>query len=422
MNKFANTSGMTLKDRHAPTSQDRAFHILRPGAAEKYLQNALKEKSISPEDGKYIVEFVNELRSSNTIGKSRALKIISVLVNWRRMIPEYKDSNIDDLYQGIEYLREYGGYRQNTERDYVTFLKRFFKWLIEKKYSSVPLEKIVKIKAPGCDLMTKTAADLLDEMEILSMINACQNSRDRALISVLYEGAFRIMELATLKWSQVKFDEYGAVINVDEKTGRPRYIRLVSSVQYLAAWMKDFPYEPQGDALVFITAKHRPLQYEGVNVQLKKIGHRAGIEKRVTPHLFRHSRITHLHRKGFSEAALKMMAWGHLGTRMMAVYSHLTGGDIDAEVLRMNGIQRSPPAGNKTMQVMQCKNCMIFNEPGSKFCGHCGLPLSEKEQRSMNQIVKEIEHHPLYLMLMEEMKKKIVELDRQQNANQSARL
>ena len=260
-------------------------------------------------------------------------------------------------------------YTQNTRRDYVMFLKRFFKWLIENKFSEIPLEKIVKIKAPGVDNMTKVAGDLLDEMEILAMINACQSSRDRALISVLYEGAFRIMELATLTWSQVKFDEYGVVINVDLKTEKPRYIRLVSSVSYLAAWMKDFPYKPEGNNLVFITAKHYPLQYEGVNVQLKKIACRAGIKKRVTPHLFRHSRITHLHRQGCSEAVLKMMAWGHQRTRMMAVYSHLTGGDIDGEILRMNGIKPTATPPSQAMQAVQCKHCSAFNEPGSKFCG-----------------------------------------------------
>lgn len=105
-----------------------------------------------------------------------------------------------------------------------------------------------------------------------------------------------------------------------------------------------------------------------------------------------------------------MMAWGHQGTRMMAVYSHLTGTDIDGEILRMHGIEKSGVKSNQTMQVMQCKHCMTLNEPGSKFCGRCGMPLNEKEQRSMNQIVKEIERNPLYLTLMEEIKKKIAEL------------
>jgi hypothetical protein len=211
-------------------------------------------------------------------------------------------------------------------------------------------------------------------------------------------------------WSQVKFDEYGVVVNVDAKTEKARYIRLISSVPALAEWKKNFPYEPEGENLVFISAQHNPLQYEAVNVQLKKIARRAGITKRVSPHLFRHSRITHLHRGGCSEAVLKMLAWGHQGTRMMQVYSHLIGADIDAEILRMNGIKPPVTAEKNQMAPVQCNHCSTINEPGVKYCGRCGLPLSELETRSMTKIVKEIETHPLYLLLMDEMRKKISEM------------
>ena len=72
-----------------------------------------------------------------------------------------------------------------------------------------------------------------------------------------------------------------------------------------------------------------------------------------------------------------------------------------------------PIPGNLVMKVMQCKHCMAFNEPGSKFCGRCGLPLGEKERRSMNQIVGEVERNPLFITLMQEMKKKIGEMEGQ---------
>ena len=40
--------------------------------------------------------------------------------------------------------------------------------------------------------MTKTAEMMLTEDEVRAMINACMNSRNRALIATLYEGGFRI--------------------------------------------------------------------------------------------------------------------------------------------------------------------------------------------------------------------------------------
>ena len=57
-----------------------------------------------------------------------------------------------------------------------------------------------------------------------------KNWGDRAIIATLYESGVRIQELATLSWSQVTFDEYGVIMNIDARTGKktckPRYIRL----------------------------------------------------------------------------------------------------------------------------------------------------------------------------------------------------
>ena len=109
----------------------------------------------------------------------------------------------------------------------------------------------------------------------------------------------------------MKFDQFGCVINVNVKTERPRYIRIVAGLPYLAAWKSDYPFEPEGNALVFVTEGHLPLQYQTVTAQVKKIARRAGITKRVTMHLFRHSRITHLVRQGVPESIVKAMGWGN---------------------------------------------------------------------------------------------------------------
>ena len=250
---------------------------------------------------------------------------MSVLVNWRRFIGPFDQNTADDIYQGIgkrkTTLYHDRPIKQNTLRDYITFLKRYYVWLIKNQYSTIPVDKIKVIKPPGADTMTKTSEDLLTEQEVLDMLGACMNSRDRALIGVMYEGAFRIIEMATLEWQQVKFDQIGVVINTNKKTEKPRYVRLVSSVPLLAAWRKDYPYESTGENLVFITHQHRPLEHGQIALQVKKIAKRAGIKKRIHLHLFRHSRVTHLLNQGCSESVVKMMCWGSTGTKMLGNYA-----------------------------------------------------------------------------------------------------
>ncbi len=44
------------------------------------------------------------------------------------------------------------------------------------------------------------------------MMNACMNSRDRAMIPLLYESGARIGEIGSMRVKDVSFDEYGAIV------------------------------------------------------------------------------------------------------------------------------------------------------------------------------------------------------------------
>ena len=400
--------------QHAPTTRDRAFHILKPNAVQKRLEIAYEAKWIKYADWMHIKNYIEERRVVANIQEPRAFKIMSVLVNWRRFIGPFELNTADDIYQGIAKRKStlYRGkpIKQNTLRDYITFLKRFYHWLIENKYSRIPWDKIKVIKPPGADTMATTAEDLLTEQEVLAMIDACRNSRDRALIGVGYEGAFRAIELATLEWQAVKFDPLGVVINTNKKTEKSRYIRLVSSVPLFAAWKRDYPYEPTGENLVFITRQNKPLEHGQLTAQLKKIARRAGIRKRIHFHLFRHSRVTHLLQQHCSEAVVKQMCWGSQSTKMLGNYAHLSSVDVDNEVLRLHGIERPEQSTKSLMTAIQCSNCQAICEPGTRSCGVCGMPLTVQEEQTLGQIVKKIERHPVYQSLIEDVKKRASEL------------
>jgi len=99
------------------------------------------------------------------------------------------------------------------------------------------------------------------------MLNACFTSRDRALISMLYEGGFRVKELGTLTWEQVTFDDHGLIVNVNMKTEKPRYVRMVASAPLLAQWKNDYPCAISPQGMVFISNLRRPLKYDSVNTQ-----------------------------------------------------------------------------------------------------------------------------------------------------------
>ncbi|PKG31120.1 tyrosine-type recombinase/integrase, partial [Methanoregula sp.] len=331
---------------HQPVTQER-FHPSAQkyyGYAKNIIARGLEEKRITDDDAKLIQEYVGEIASTSSISAGRVFKLTSILTNWREYIRPYRSNTISDVYRGINVLRDArkkdgAPLTQNTRADYVKFLKRFYLWLIENKFSEIEEKKIRKITPPSPNLMTKTAEQLLTGEEIEAMLKKCRTSRDRALISMLYEGGFRISELGTLRWKQVKVNEWNVAINVNGKTEKTRYIPLVMSKSYLAQWGNEYPGgAASGESFVFLTdGKNIPLQYRGIAKQLAIIAKRAGIKKHITTHIFRHSRITHLMQQGYSESVIKKMMWGNITTKMFATYAHLTDSDIDDEIARKQG-------------------------------------------------------------------------------------
>jgi integrase/recombinase XerD len=383
---------MIMPDRY----QDR-FHckdVNYPRYSQSVISKAREEGKITADDASLIREFITEVQSTAQITPARAFKLTYILTNWRSFLGPFRENTIADVYDGIARLKEATlpsgkPYAQNTISDYMRFLKRFSLWMVENGYSEIPDKKLNRIRPPSMNTMTKTAEQMLTPDEVRGMLERCQNSRDRALVSMLYEGGFRIGEVGKLRWNQVKFNEWNVVVNVNEKTGRPRYIPLVISRAYIAQWKNDYPFEPTGDAFVFLTSRKLPLQYRGVAKQLATIAKRAGIGKHITPHIFRHSRITHLIQQGYSESIIKKMMWGNITTGMFATYAHLTDRDIENEVAVRQGIRTGEESTrDKALEPRQCTTCYTVNGPTQNYCGTCGQPLTEEGVRSQQDLLE----------------------------------
>ncbi len=347
--------------------------------------------SISEDDVALLKEFLAEIQATEHITVKRVYKYAYIMVHWREYIGEYRLNTIADLHAGINAIqvsRDRSGnprYAKHTLADYVGFIKRFYLWLSENGYTAIQEKKISKIRPPTTPLMTKTAEMLVSENDVLKMIEACQNSRDRALISLIYESGCRVGEIGNLRWGQVQFNDWNVAINVDNKTGKPRYIPLVATRPYLAQWKNDYPLPILNDGFVFLTAgKHEQLKYRGTVKQFEKIARRAGITKHCTFHIFRHSRITHLIQKGFGESKIKLMMWGSLDSEMFKAYAHLTNADIDNEVAKQAGIIL-PDQRKKTdcLEPRQCPGCYTINAPTQHFCGNCGTELTETAKNEL---------------------------------------
>lgn len=353
--------------------------------------------TITEEDAVLIRAFLDEAGAMRTISLGRRFKLAIILIGLRRFVPPFADCATTDIFQGIERVRSGISKRgtpfsQDSQSDYIRILKRFMVWLGENELASprLNLAKVRKIQPPRYSRMTKTAGQLLSPTEIAAMIEACLTSRDRALVATLYDGGFRVGEIASLTWGQVEFNDWHAVVNVDAKTEYPRFIPLVMATPYLGAYRNDYPGEAAPDSYVFLTRAKQPLQYHGLVDQLRSIAERAGIEKHITPHLFRHSRITNLLREGFPESMIKLMLWGNISTAMFETYAHLTNDDIVQELAVRHGVKTRGAVRDGGADPVQCPRCRAIAGPTMRYCPECWLPLTGEATASLEDARRDL--------------------------------
>jgi len=224
-----------------------------------------------------------------------------------------------------------------TKHDYKVSLKKFYKWL---NGGEEPL-KVRWIKTTLKKHDRKLPEDMLKEEEVELMIDTALNKRDKAIIALLWDIGARIGEIGNLRVKDIKFDDIGISILVNGKTG-PRRVRAVWSVNYLKDWLKDHPNQKNPEAPLWFnfakkTEKLEAMQYGAIRMQLNKISKKAGISKKIHPHLFRHSRCTHM-ASYLTEAQMNVYFGWVQGSDMPSIYVHLSGRDVDDVILKANGV------------------------------------------------------------------------------------
>jgi integrase/recombinase XerD len=381
------------------------------GGAEKYeryicnsLDRSLSSKLITKEDRELIEEFINHISSTaEHLSPMRRFNLVCLISRSRQYLKKpFRVATQKDLESAMGGIRQTSELKQNTKSDYIRFLKRFYLWLAENEYTAIREKEIRKFKVPRLDATTKTAEGMLTDEEVKSIIEHCKNSRDRLIVMLMYEGGFRISEIATLKWGQIKIEDWGLIVNVSGKTEVPRLVPCPDSRSFLAAYKNDnkIPDDPAPDDLVFwiirrLNKEEEPqkmgIQYKGIDNRIKQAAREAGIKKKVNLHLFRHSAITSAVRDGMSEAIIKQIFWGNANTGMMKTYQHLGSRDIINAVRTRYGIDKEPVKikDKKTFGAVQCQ-CGFMNPPGVKYCGQCASGLTEEARVTVQTTAREI--------------------------------
>ena len=261
-----------------------------------------------------VKEFVTELdRRGLTDRRIRKYTIlIRKLHNIRLM--KLTKRNVDNFFF---YLRD-APLSDETKKDYWIMFRIFVKWLkpnIDTRVYRLKLSN--RIKLPE---------EILTLEEVKNILLSANSIRDRAMISLLYDSGCRPSELLTLQKKDISFDE-GLIVFFNGKTGN-RKIRIITTLdsdkfinEYLNINRKNLLFGELG--------------IDRLNQIVKELAQKIGIQKRVYSYIFRHSRATHL-AKYLTEAQMKVYLGWSMGSKMVAIYVHLSGRDMDQRVMELN--------------------------------------------------------------------------------------
>lgn len=371
------------------------YRVINAGA---YLDNQVRAGIIDREDADLIREFCEERKATKGISESTALVTTKGLMQFALKIAPLKTSTTQDIIKAINAVES--KWTQNTRRLRIFYLKMFLRWLVDEGHNTqLNIKKIEDIKLPRADKATKTASQMIPEDKVDEMVRSCKNTRDRALIAFMYEGALRPIEVRDATWKQLSFDQYGAIFNTDKKTGKPRYIRYVKYSPYLASWKADYhPGEPKAESRIFVTRNGEMLSRQYFDNIISDAANRVGLTG-VFPYILRHSRITEMAAQKIPESVIKLQAWGSLSTPMMATYAHLTNDQVDDILLETAGVKRVGRPKGPTTKPVQCPNCQTVNVPGAQYCFRCGRSLTE-EAESEIEMVRRFARDPEKLRLL----------------------
>ncbi|MEM5853291.1 MAG: tyrosine-type recombinase/integrase [Candidatus Aenigmatarchaeota archaeon] len=376
---------------------------------------------LSEREKQLIDQFLRDIQLEN--GKKlsdRRIKkyVICLKTVKRKFLQNLINPTLEDIKNAVISI-EKSNYKPKTIKDLKVILRRYLKWL--NRINSVNLD-LSWFKVGNAEA---SLPEVLTEEEVKKLIEVTDNSRDRALVSVLYEGGLRAGELLNMKLKDVKFDSLGCVIKVNGKTGE-RIVRLVFSRKALCEWIEKHPFKNDPESPLWVTKydfkngreTFKQLKYGGLKLLLKKLGERAGIKKRIHPHLLRHSRATHV-APFLSESVMKAYFGWAMDSKMVKTYVHLSGKDVDNVVLKMYGIENN---GKKStlFDLIDCPKCQQKISRLDDFCPYCNYPINQRFAINTENDKKTIDIVIKFLQILAEenpkIKEKFYELVKKENA------
>ncbi|MFC1810739.1 site-specific tyrosine recombinase/integron integrase [Patescibacteria group bacterium] len=275
------------------------------------------------------------------VGKNQSPKTIENYNHYlTRFLEWYGDKSprsikLDDIHKYRLYLNRYSDDRGRTlgvktQNYHIIALRAFLKYLTKNDIQTLPPEKIDLQKIPERTVEYLTREELERLFKDID-ISTIKGKRDRAIVETLYSTGLRVSELVSLSRSQVDLKRKEFMVR-----GKGRKPRIVFLSERAVKFIKEYLDERQdnfdplfinhgrsrkGDDITL--GEKKRLTTVSVQNVVRNTALKAGIIKKVTPHVLRHSFATELLLNGADIRSVQEML-GHASITTTQIYTHVT--------------------------------------------------------------------------------------------------
>ncbi len=230
-----------------------------------------------------------------------------------------------DLRTFLHDLKKKGLSTRSIARNLVS-VRMFFRFLQQEGVIELNPAEVLELPK-----MAKTLPEVLSLEEVERLLaqpdpKTPLGVRDRTMLEMLYATGMRVSELIHLSTHQIQLE--GGYVLLRGKGSKERIVPLGGeAIHWLKKYLTEFrPLLLKGreTPFLFTNRSGRSMSRQQFWKSIKAYGRKGGIQKRITPHVLRHSFASHLLERGADLRSVQMML-GHVDISTTQIYTHVTG-------------------------------------------------------------------------------------------------
>lgn len=241
-----------------------------------------------------------------------------------------------------QYITElHKKYKQKTIKRKIASIKAFYSYLEEEELVEQNPFRKIKVKFKETIILPR----IIPREEIEQLLNYIYASisslsgiqykhtlRDASVIEVFFATGARVYEISNIRAENINLNS--GLIRIMGKGRKERYIQISNTavLDILRKYYEENEPEIKKSGYFFINNRGKRYTEQSIRLMLKKYTLKAGIQRKITPHMFRHSFATYLIEEGVDVSCVQQIL-GHSSIKTTQIYIHVAA-KKQADILR----------------------------------------------------------------------------------------